>query len=109
MPRGALADAEGLSEAIEDRRAALAAKAAGKRPRPGPKAVGGLSRAARRREKMFGVGRPRALDRNAKARIMQWARGLSRTAGAAANEIRALWGWIENKLEPKGKRYVKAA
>ena len=30
-------------------------------------------------------------------------------AGAAANEIRALWGWIENKLEPKGKRYVKAA
>jgi chromosome partitioning protein len=30
-------------------------------------------------------------------------------AGAAANEIRALWGWIENRLEPKGKRYVKAA
>jgi chromosome partitioning protein len=29
--------------------------------------------------------------------------------GAAATEIRQLLGWIENKLEPKGKRYVKAA
>ena len=29
--------------------------------------------------------------------------------GAAANEIRQLVGWIENKLEPKGKRNVKAA
>jgi AraC-like DNA-binding protein len=33
---------------------------------------------ARRREKMFGMGRPRALDRNAKVRIMHWARCLSR-------------------------------
>ena len=32
----------------------------------------------RRREKMFGLGRPRALDRNAKVRIMHWARCLSR-------------------------------
>ena len=31
-----------------------------------------------RREKMFGLGRPRALDRNAKVRIMHWARCLSR-------------------------------
>ena len=30
------------------------------------------------REKMFGLGRPRALDRNAKVRIMHWARCLSR-------------------------------
>lgn len=29
--------------------------------------------------------------------------------GAAANEIRQLLGWIENKLEPKAKRHVKAA
>jgi chromosome partitioning protein len=29
--------------------------------------------------------------------------------GAAAGEIRQLWNWIENKLEPKGKRHVKAA
>ena len=67
MPRGRLADADAqaLSEAIEDRRAALAGKAAGK-PRPEPKAASGPPRAARRREKMFGVGRPRALDRNAK-------------------------------------------
>ena len=32
----------------------------------------------RRREKVFGLGRPRALDRNAKIRIMHWARCLSR-------------------------------
>ncbi|MGD0187908.1 MAG: AAA family ATPase [Roseiarcus sp.] len=29
--------------------------------------------------------------------------------GAAAAEIRQLWTWIENKLEPKGKRNAKAA
>ena len=33
---------------------------------------------ARPREKMFGMGRPRALDRNAKVRIMNLARALSR-------------------------------
>jgi AraC-like DNA-binding protein len=33
---------------------------------------------AQRREKMFGMGRPRALDRNAKTRIMHMARCLSR-------------------------------
>jgi Helix-turn-helix domain len=38
----------------------------------------GPPRASRRREKVFGVGRPRALDRNAKTRIMHWARCLSR-------------------------------
>jgi hypothetical protein len=39
---------------------------------------GGRAGASRRREKMFGLGRPRALDRNAKVRIMHWARVLSR-------------------------------
>jgi hypothetical protein len=43
-----------------------------------PKAVLGLPRASKRREKLFGLGRPRALDRNAKVRIMHWARCLSR-------------------------------
>jgi Helix-turn-helix domain len=38
----------------------------------------GVNIAATRREKMFGLGRPRALDRNAKVRIMHWARCLSR-------------------------------
>jgi Helix-turn-helix domain len=37
-----------------------------------------LRAACGRREKMFGVGRPRALDRNAKVRIMHLARCLSR-------------------------------
>ena len=38
----------------------------------------GPLRRPERREKMFGLGRPRALDRNAKVRIMHWARCLSR-------------------------------
>ena len=32
----------------------------------------------RQREKLFGYGRPRPLDRNAKARIMHWARCVAR-------------------------------
>jgi Helix-turn-helix domain len=68
------ADAETISEAVEARRAVLAGKAA----HIGSKAVLGLPRASRRRDKMFGLGRPRALDRNAKVRIMHWARCLSR-------------------------------
>ncbi len=98
------ADAQALSEAIKARRTALAAKAAAGKPRPEPKAAGGLPRGARRREKMFGVGRPRALDRNAKARIMHWARCLSRRTakGKAYGQISAkalavlealLWGF----------------
>jgi hypothetical protein len=47
-----------------------------------PKAIPGPHKGDRtvwkRREKMFGLGRPRALDRNAKVRIMHWARCLSR-------------------------------
>jgi hypothetical protein len=63
------AEAEAISEAVQARRAVLQSKA-----------VLGLSggSARPRREKMFGLGRPRALDRNAKVRIMHWARCLSR-------------------------------
>jgi hypothetical protein len=74
------ADAEAISESIEARRAVLAGKAGGD-TQIGPKAVLGLPRGSgprQRREKMFGLGRPRALDRNAKVRIMHWARCLSR-------------------------------
>src|SRR6516165_11234739 len=76
---GHLADveAEAISEAVEARRAALAGHTT---PNP-PKAVLGLPRGSGprpRREKVFGLGRPRALDRNAKVRIMHWARCLSR-------------------------------
>ena len=44
-----------------------------------------------RREKMFGMGRPRALDRNAKVRIMHLARCLSRRTekGKAYGQITA--------------------
>jgi hypothetical protein len=63
---------------------------------------------AQRREKMFGVGRPRALDRNAKARIMHMARCLSRRTekGRAYGVISAkalavlealLWGFHNAK------------
>ena len=71
------AEAGAISEAIEARRAVLTGKRLTEPPRP----TLGLSRPARgteRREKMFGLGRPRALDRNAKVRIMHWARCLSR-------------------------------
>jgi hypothetical protein len=70
-------DAAAISEAIEARRAALAGKGPTQRPRL---ALGssGTAKRRERREKMFGLGRPRALDRNAKVRIMHWARCLSR-------------------------------
>jgi Helix-turn-helix domain len=68
------ADAEALSEAVEARRKTLA----GDVPSLQPKVARGPRRAAKAREKMFGVGRPRALDRNAKVRIMHLARCLSR-------------------------------
>src|SRR6516165_7094594 len=106
---GHLADveAEAISEAVEARRAALAGHPT---PKP-PKAVLGLPRGSgprQRREKMFGLGRPRALDRNAKVRIMHWARCLSRRTekGRAYGEITAkalavlealLWGFHNAK------------
>jgi hypothetical protein len=51
----------------------------------------GVNIAARSREKVFGLGRPRALDRNAKVRIMHWARCLSRRTekGRAYGQITA--------------------
>jgi CRP-like cAMP-binding protein len=68
------ADAEAVSEALQARRGVLA----GEGIQTKPKGALGLSMASRRREKVFGLGRPRALDRNAKVRIMHWARCLSR-------------------------------
>ena len=77
------ADATAIGEAVEARRAVLTGTQL--------KATGGLRRAAKSREKMFGVGRPRALDRNAKVRIMHWARCLSRRTekGRAYGQITA--------------------
>jgi hypothetical protein len=57
---------------------------------------------------MFGVGRPRALDRKAKVRIMHWARCLARRTekGKAYGQITAkalavlealLWGFHNAK------------
>ena len=81
---GHIADAEveAVSEALQARRAAIAGH--GGSPPSQPKAVLEASKAPKRasrsrpREKMFGLGRPRALDRNAKIRIMHLARCLSR-------------------------------
>jgi CRP-like cAMP-binding protein len=76
------ADAEAASEALEARRAALAGKSVSD--------ASDLRRASKR-EKMFGLGRPRALDRNAKVRIMHWARCLARRTekGKAYGQITA--------------------
>ena len=53
--------------------------------------IGKLKFKARRREKLFGNGRPRALDRNAKVRIINLARCLSRRTekGKAYGQITA--------------------
>jgi Helix-turn-helix domain len=116
------AEAEAISEAIEARRAALTGKGRFEPPRPTP----GLSRPARgpeRREKMFGLGRPRALDRNAKIRIMHWARCLARktekgkaygvlTAKALAVLEALLWGFHNAKSGfcfPSYERIAEAA
>jgi hypothetical protein len=71
------AAAAAISEAIKGRRAAISglpSHTGGE----GKKAASDRPRAVKRREKMFGVGRPRALDRNAKVRILHLARCLSR-------------------------------
>jgi hypothetical protein len=66
-------------EAAQAALEALPAASTSNEPRKGQKPVHGLPGGfQRRREKMFGLGRPRALDRNAKVRIMHWARCLSR-------------------------------
>jgi AraC-like DNA-binding protein len=94
-------EAEAISEAIEARRAALTGEL---RTLDRPRAT----RRPERREKMFGLGRPRALDRNAKVRIMHLARCLSRrtekgraygvvTAKAMAVLEAMLWGFHNAK------------
>ena len=70
------AEAEAISEAAQARRAVLAGESAQNQSKAVLGLPGGPARP--RREKMFGLGRPRALDRNAKVRIMHWARCLSR-------------------------------
>jgi Helix-turn-helix domain len=83
----------------------------------------GLPRGSGRREKVFGMGRPRALDRNAKVRIMHWARCLSRrtekgraygqlTAKAVAVLEALLWGFHNAKSGfcfPSYERIAEAA
>jgi hypothetical protein len=71
------AEVEAICAAIETRRATLIGKGPAKPIKPALGRPGGIRR-LERREKMFGMGRPRALDRNAKIRIMHWARCLSR-------------------------------
>ena len=99
---------EDISEALQARRAALSGQRTGTH-QPQQKAALRLPRALRRlrarpHEKMFGMGRPRALDRNAKVRIMHLARALSRrtekgkaygavTAKALAVLEALLWGF----------------
>ena len=68
------ADAQAAAEAADARRRARQGKDTGEPSRPPT----GFCRASRRREKMFGLGRPIPLDRNAKVRVMHWARCLSR-------------------------------
>jgi len=63
--------AQAAAEAVHAQRASPGGNAATNPSRPP------ASRPARR-EKMFGLGRPRPMDRNAKARIMHLARALSR-------------------------------
>jgi hypothetical protein len=87
------ADAEALHESIEARRAVLTGKVVWG-TRISQKAASGLPRGSTprpTREKVFGLGRPRALDRNAKVRIMHWARCLSRRTekGRAYGEVTA--------------------
>jgi helix-turn-helix protein len=71
-------EAGAISEAIEGRRAILTGKGPVQMPRLTLGRPGASRRQPRQREKMFGLGRPRALDRNAKVRIMHWARCLAR-------------------------------
>ena len=63
----ALAEGRITDEAAQAAEQALHARRSREPPRP-----------PAGREKMFGAGRPRALDRNAKVRIMHWARCLNR-------------------------------
>ena len=115
---------QGLSaEAAQAAMEALPAASTSNEAQKGQKAVLGLPRASRRREKVFGPGRPRALDRNAKTRIAHWARCLSRrtepgkaygqlTAKALAVLEALLWGFHNAKSGlcfPSYERIAEAA
>ena len=90
---GHLTDAEAktISEAIQARRGFLEGDRPPVTQATALKAPRACRRSSRKREKMFGAGRPRALDRNAKARIMHLARCLSRRTeqGKAYGEVTA--------------------
>jgi Helix-turn-helix domain len=100
----------------------LAGKRLAEPPRP-TLARPGATRKPERREKMFGLGRPRALDRNAKVRIMHWARCLNRrtekgkaygvvTAKALAVLEALLWAFHNSKSGlcfPSYERIAEAA
>jgi AraC-like DNA-binding protein len=115
-------EAGAICEAIEARRAALVGKGPAKLPKPALGRPGGIRR-LERREKMFGIGRPRALDRNAKVRIMHWARCLGRRTekGKAYGQVTAkalavlealLWGFHNAKSGicfPSYERIAEAA
>jgi hypothetical protein len=117
------AEAGAISEAIEARRTALTGKGPGQMPRLALGHPGASRRQPRQREKMFGLGRPRALDRNAKIRIMHWARCLARrtekgraygviTAKALAVLEALLWGFHNAKSGvcfPSYERIAEAA
>jgi CRP-like cAMP-binding protein len=117
------AEAGAISQAIETRRAALAGKGPVHLPRLAHGRPGGSRRQPGQREKMFGLGRPRALDRNAKVRIMHWARCLARrtekgraygviTAKALAVLEALLWGFHNAKSGvcfPSYERIAEAA
>jgi Helix-turn-helix domain len=116
------AEAEAISEAIEARRASLTGKAPAKPLKPALARPRGI-RTTERREKMFGMGRPVALDRNAKVRIMHWARCLARRTekGKAYGQVTAkalavlealLWGFHNAKSGvcfPSYERIAEAA
>jgi CRP-like cAMP-binding protein len=116
------AEAEAISEAIEARRASLIGKGPAKLLKPALARPGGI-RTIERREKMFGMGCPVALDRNAKVRIMHWARCLARRTekGKAYGQVTAkalavlealLWGFHNAKSGvcfPSYERIAEAA
>jgi Helix-turn-helix domain len=115
-------EAGAISEAIEARRAVLVGKGSAKLPKPALGRPEGIRR-LERREKMFGMGRPRPLDRNAKVRIMHWARCLARRTekGKAYGQVTAkalavlealLWGFHNAKSGicfPSYERIAEAA
>jgi hypothetical protein len=116
-------DDEAAQAAAEEAAHARRARRQGNDPAEPSRPPAGRLRASVRREKMFGAGRPRALDRNAKVRIMHWARCLSRrtekgkaygvvTAKALAVLESLLWAFHNGKSGlcfPSYERIAEAA